>query len=707
MSDYEVPNESSDRQDVYARARSQFDEISSATRDERMMSLEDRRFVFIQGAQFEGDWGTQTENTLRVQVNKTQRGHDKIINDYRANRFTVNFRPKPGTKADDDTAELLNGLMYADMYRCKGQQALDNAFSEGAAGGMGGWRLCNEYEDDSDPDNDHQRIGVYQIVDADQRVFFDLDAKLYDKSDARFAYVMHSMTPEAFKREYGADKIASWPENRDRPFVFDWFTPDVVYVAEYYEVENVTRELRIYSRDATDEEERYWTESMAEGQDEDLTKRGFTVTKRKIKRKRVHKWILSGAEVLEDCGYIAGENIPIVPFYGKRVFIDNVERFKGHVRDAKDPARLYNMQVSKLAEIASLAPREVPIFAPEQMDGLQDHWAKMNLERHPYALANPLIDPLTGAIAQTGPVAYIKPPDMPPVLAALIQQMGNDIAEITNGDDGSMEIKSNVSGDAMDIAAARVDEKSFVYMDNFKQSVARFGEIYESMAREVYVEEGREVETMDEEGQTDTATLHEIYVNPKTGVTAKRYDLSAGKFNVIADVSEATATRRDKTVRTMMTLATAAMGMQDMQLAQVALLTAIKNMDGEGIDDIKDWAHKQAVQLGLDEPTPEEQQQMDSEQQQPDPTSLATLAQADALKAQAGKLNADTKLSEAKTVQTLADAAKKRAETEAIPHATTASNLDTINRMMSGQHDRQLSVVQAAQQPVQNEQQAA
>lgn len=671
---------SDDQPDVLERALSQFNEISSATRDERLLSIEDRRFVFIQGAQWEGDWGQQFENCLRVQVNKTQRGHDKIINDYRANRFVVNFRPKPGSGADDDTAELLNGLMFADMYRSKGQQALDNAFGEGAAGGFGAWRLCNEYEDESDPDNDHQRIGIYQVVDADQRVYFDLDAKLYDKSDARYAYVMHSMTPEAFKAEYGDDKLATWPENRSRPNWFDWFRPTVIYVAEYYEVEHVTRELKIYSREATGEEERHWTEDMPEGLDEDLTKRGFTVTRRKIKRKRVHKWILSGAEVLEDCGYIAGENIPIIPFYGKRVFIDNVERFKGHVRDAKDPARVYNAQVSKLTETASLAPREVPIFAPEQVDGLQDHWANMNLERHPYALAHPLVDPQTGGIVQIGPIGKVEPPQVPPVLAALIQQMGNDIAEITNGDDASMEIKSNVSGEAMDIAASRVDQKSYVYMDNFKQSIQRFGEVYESMAREVYVEEGREVETMDEDGETDTATLHEISRNPKNGITAKRYDLSVGKFNVVADVSEATATRRDKTVRTMMALATAATGMQDAQLANVALLTAIKNMDGEGISEIKDWAHKQAVQLGLDEPTPEEKQVMEQSTSQPDPTQIATLAQAKMFDAQATKLGADAKLSEAKTVQTLADAAKKRAETSVIPGEAA---VETTNKLLS------------------------
>lgn len=660
---------------VLERALRQFNDISSATRDERMLSLEDRRFVFIQGAAWEGDWGAQFENTLRVAVNKVGRGHDKIINDYRANRFTVNFRPVSG-KGDDDTSELLNGLFYADMYRCGGREALDNAFGEGAAGGFGAWRLCNEYEDESDPDNDHQRIAVEPIVDADQRVYFDLDAKRYDKKDARFAYVMHSMTPDAFKREYGDDRIASWPENRNRPNYFDWFRPNVVYVCEYYEVESVRRELRIYSREATGEEMRYWAEDMTDEMVADLKQRGFSVRTRRIPRKRVHKWILSGAEVLEDCGYIAGSRIPIVPFYGKRVFIDNVERFKGHVRDAKDPQRLYNAQISKLAETASLAAREVPIVAPEQVEGLQHHWANMNLERHPYALLHPLTDPVSGQVLQAGPVATIKPPDVPPVVGALIQQTGADIAEITNSDDGSVEVKSNVSGEAMDIAATRVDQKSYIYMDNFRQSMQAFGEIYLEMAREVYVEEGREVETMDEEGETSTAVLHEIHTNAN-GATGKRYDLSVGKFNVVADVSEATTTRRDKTVRTMITMAQVAAAV-DPTISQACFITAIQNMDGEAVDGLKDWAHKKAVELGLDEMTPEEQQAAAQQQQQPDPNALVTLAQAKALDKQAGKLEADTKLSEAKTVQTLADARKKAAETAAIPGEAAAQDVNSL-----------------------------
>lgn len=657
----EDPNE---QPDVLDRALDQFNEITSAVRDERMLSLEDRRFVFVAGAQWEGDWGAQFENGLRVEINKVARGHDKIISDYRANRFVVNFRPCDD-KSDDDTADLLNGLMWADMHRSKGHQALDNAFGEGASGGFGAWRLTNELEDEFDFDNDHQRIGIYQIPDADQRVFFDLDAKLYDKSDARYAYVLHSMTVRAFKAEYGADRIATWPENRSRSNIFDWFRPNVVYVAEYYEVEEVRENLKVFRSAIVGEDQRYWESDLTEEMEQSLRVEGFRlVQQRKIKRRRVHKWILSGCEVLEDKGYIAGEHIPIIPVYGKRVFIDNVERFKGHVRDAKDPARVYNAQVSKLAEIASLSPREVPIFAPEQVDGLQSHWANMNIERHPYALAHPLYDAETGSIIQNGPIGKIESPQVPPVLGALIQQTGADIAEITNADDGAMEIKSNVSGEAMDIAASRIDQKSFIYMDNFRQSMQRFGEVYYSMAKEVYCEEGREVTVMDEESEQSTAQLSEQYTDPKTQVSRKRYDLSVGKYNVFADVTEATATRRDKTVRTMTNLAQVAGAFGDTDTAQAALLTAIMNMDGEGVDDFKTYARKRAVDMGLVEPTEQEQQEAAAAQEQagPDPQAVVMEAQGKALLAQAGKFEAETKLTGAKTVQTLADAQKKANE---------------------------------------------
>jgi hypothetical protein len=135
----------------------------------------------------------------------------------------------------------------------------------------------------------------------------------------------------------------------------------------------------------------------------------------------------------------------------------------------------------------------------------------------------------------------------------------------------------------------------------------------------------------------------------------------------------------------MMTLAQAAQAVQAPQVGLAALLTAAKNMDGEGIEDFKDFCHKQALSLGLDQPTPEEQQQAANEQQQPDPQQAVLSKQAEALDAQAGKFRADTEQSKARTVLTLAQAKKTNAEAHS-QHAQNAGMMhpDAINRIMTG-----------------------
>src|SRR6185312_6430380 len=101
--------------------------------------------------------------------------------------------------------------------------------------------------------------------------------------------------------------------------------------------------------------------------------------------------------------------------------------------------------------------------------------------------------------------------------------------------------------EAMDIAATRTDAKSAIYMDNMRQSVQRWGEIYASMIREIAVEEGRKYPTLGENGEEGEAVLLEPHTD-ELGKYTIRNDLAKGKYKVIADVTEATATRRDKTV---------------------------------------------------------------------------------------------------------------------------------------------------------------
>jgi hypothetical protein len=60
----------------------------------------------------------------------------------------------------------MNGMFRADAYNSKAQQVFDNAFEEAIQGGWGAWRLINRREDESDPDDDKQRICFEIIPDA-------------------------------------------------------------------------------------------------------------------------------------------------------------------------------------------------------------------------------------------------------------------------------------------------------------------------------------------------------------------------------------------------------------------------------------------------------------------------------------------------------------------------------------------------------------
>jgi hypothetical protein len=676
------PQKTRDLAKVHARAIKRFDTASLPQQEIRAHALMCRRFISIPGAMWEGPWGEQFENSIRVEIDKLSKGVDKIVTDYRENRIVPDFRPSGGD-SDQDTADTLDGVHRADDYHFKSQQARDNAYEEAAGGGFGAYRLCNELADPSDKDNDEQRVNPASIiVDADQRVFFDPNSKLYDKSDADWAFVLTADARESFEEEY-PDKAVNFPENRVRP-TFEWFMPDVVIKAEYYEVENVESDLVIMTQTLSGEQQREWADEIEPDDLKDLKNQGWRTETVKRLRKRVRKYLMSGAEVLEDQGYIAGTEIPIVPVYGKRWFVDNKERFRGFVSKNMDRQRIYNAKVSKLAEIDALAPREKPIFASAQLPPhLQTLWAQQEQERHPYALVEPLIDPVTGGFAAMGAIGKIEAPQIPPVTALLLQAAAADLNDET--EDGADEVKANTSAEAMDIAATRIDAKSAIYLDNMRQSVQREGEIYLSMAKDVYYEAGRTIETMTEDGGDGEATLHEPITDTK-GSFRIRNDFSNGRYKVIADVTETTATRREKTVKSMMNIAEVAVQAQDMEGAQAAIITATLNLDGEGLDDYQKWNRRRAIKLGLVEPNDEEkaelQQEAQAQQNQPDPEAQLAAAKAEDLQASAIQRGADAGLKIAQAhaiggpdavpdtptgleqVHTLAQIGKTAAETE-------------------------------------------
>lgn len=653
--------------DIHQKALKQFNDIQSALRDERLQCLQDRRFYSLAGAQWEGPLQDIYENKPKFEVNKVHLAVIRIINEYRNNRITVDYVSKDDK--DQSLADICDGLFRADEKDSVADEAYDNAFEEAVAGGFGAWRLRTVYEDDSDEDNENQRIKIEPIFDADSSVFFDLNSKRQDKADARHCYVITSMTRDAYEDTWG-DSPSDWPKIIHQ-FEFDWCTPDVVYVAEYYEVEEVSETLRIFqSIDGTEEKFRDSDFDNDPELEDTLAAIGTReVRQRKIKRKRVHKYILSGGKVLEDAGYIAGNCIPIVPVYGKRWFVDNIERCMGHVRLAKDAQRLKNMQLSKLGEISALSSVEKPIMTPEQVAGHQVMWAEDNLKDYPYLLVNPITGP-DGSQQIGGPVAYTKPPQVPPAMAALLQITEQDMQEILGNQAGADKVVSNISGEAVEMIQQRLDMQAYIYMSNFAKGQRRSGEIWLSMAKEIYVEEGRKMKTVSPEGKTSQIEMMRPIIGG-SGEVETENDLTAANFDVDVDVGPSSQSKRAAMVKAITGMLAIT---DDPQTKQILQSMAIMNMEGEGISDIREYFRKRMVRAGVIKPTDEEAAEMQAEAQgRQDPNAIFLQAAAEEATAKAARARADT-------VKTIADAELSRAKTaETIAKAGIAEQDIAIN----------------------------
>jgi hypothetical protein len=655
-------------------SRDGFTAAYDATIGERRQSLQDRRFAYIAGAQFEDGLAEQFANKPKFELSFIGRALQKLIGDYRQQRITVDFVPRDGGKADA-MAEALDGMYRADEGDSDGQEAYDVAFSEGSAGGMGAWRYTVEKDNPEDDEDEKQRITVQAIHDADRNVFFDVGCRKYDKSDAEWAWVLTPIPRNVYKRRYGDDP-ATWPESVSSN-VFDWFTPDDVVIVEAYRVREETDTVEVWES-PTGEQVQHETEDLDEEpgpdeaiqitQRERITALGWVFVKAKKRRcKYVEKAIHSGGRMLEAPTRIAGKHIPIVPYYANRVVVEGIERWWGEVRMAKDAQRLANMQVSLLAEIAADGQKRVPIFLNQQVasSAARDSWQNGQIRRDAYRILDEVRNPATGNLDAAGPVGYDEPPVVPPAQAALLQISDGMLTRLLGGNGEAKEVKSNVSAEAVQLIQTANEVSNTVPLDNLRKSMRRAGEIWLSMAREVYVEKGRKLKIVEADGTASNVELGRI-VMASNGIAGPEIDLSHADYQVITSTGPLSTTAKSATVKALTGMAQMA---SDPETSKVLSAAALSMMDGEGLDGVKSYFRNFLLQVGAAKPTDEEAQKMEQARtnQSPDAQTAYLMAEAQKSMATTVKANAETERTNAQTLEILAglDQAQKAQAMEA------------------------------------------
>jgi len=228
-------------------------------------------------------------------------------------------------------------------------------------------------------------------------------------------------------------------------------------------------------------------------------------------------------------------------------------------------------------------------------------------------------------------------------------------------------------------------------MSNFAKGMKRCGEIWLSMAKEVYIEDKRNMKTVAPTGDVGMVELMQPTINQETGEMVMANDLTSASFDVNVDVGPSSSSKKQATVRALTGMMQIT---QDPETLQVLGGMAMMNMEGEGISDANAYFRKKLLRMGVVKPSEKEAQELMAEMQgQPqDPNAMYLQAAAEEATAKAAQARANT-------VKTIADAELSRAKT-----VETLSNVD----MDSQDHALNLAeqiggFVQQQTQPVVNQ----
>jgi hypothetical protein len=191
-------------------------------------------------------------------------------------------------------------------------------------------------------------------------------------------------------------------------------------------------------------------------------------------------------------------------------------------------------------------------------------------------------------------------------------------------------------------------------MSNFAKGMKRCGEIWLSMARDIYVEEKRKMKTVSPAGESGMVELMQPTIDDN-GALITGNDMSRAVFEVVSEVGPSSKSERQRIVRDITGMLQIT---QDPETVQVLTATAMANMEGKGLSDTNAYFRKKLLRMGAAKPTEDEMKEMqaESQNQPPDPNALYLQAAAEEATAKAAQARANT-------VETIASAELKNAQT--------------------------------------------
>jgi hypothetical protein len=618
------------------------------------LANDDIRFVVVPGAQWDTALKARRGDRPCYEFPKLQGHTRQVINEMRQTRPQGKVR---GTEeGDKGLAELMQGLCRNIESVSNAEQAYDIAFETAVQGGKGVWRICTDYLNEDDFEQDIKIKPVRNFA----AVKFDPAAVEIDRRDGNFLFYVDTIPKEDYERQY---PDAGTTEFYADETCKDWHEAGKVRIAEYWYKEPIKRELLALSDGRVSFADDLAKQAGLKESEavEFLAAAGIQVLRtRKVDSHKVFMRLTNGHEFLTDPYEFPSKFIPFVPVWGNIQNIDGEDYWQGMVRPSKDQQRLHNVHRTAMTEAVAKAPKAPFILKMKWIKGLENFWKKANSEDFPYL---PIRDD-----AEDIP----KRAEQAQVPAALIQLAGmdnDDMKAATGQYDASLGARSNeTSGIAQRERKMSGAVATFNYIDNLTYAIRFTYEILVDMIPKVY-DTPRVVRVLGADGGEKWKQLYQEVTDPVTGQRVVLNDIGKGKYDVVVTVGPSYATQRMEAVESFTTMLGQMGNGLPPPIASLMAYTAIKNLDVPGSEEVEEGFRNFLVGTGVMKPK-EGEEAPPQQQQPPDPRVEAQvkklLAGAERDAAAADKTRAEAQVvmpqAQADIQKTIADAVAQQLE---------------------------------------------
>lgn len=311
---------------------------------------------FASGNQFNSnDDRILGDKGARVTLNLIGKHENSIVNPFLNHPYGIGVSSK--IKAGMEKALYLTSLLKGIEYKCNAVDSYGSALRSAVRTGYGYVYVTTEYANSKSFDQD---IIIESVLNS-RCVAFDITSKKLDGSDAEKAAFIDYEDEVKAKALHG-DSITNESKYSLNGLATSYdIPPDAIPKVTFFKKHYTSKKF-------------YKLTDGRVGYESEFTKSELKdALSREIKAVTIKVYTIIGNKVVNETE-LPISYIPIVPFYGKKVTLENKNQYVGIVYDSKSAQQLVNYNASKMAERIARTPKN-QWTAPEGSIVGDPHWA--------------------------------------------------------------------------------------------------------------------------------------------------------------------------------------------------------------------------------------------------------------------------------------------------------------------------------------------